>query len=499
MTNRFKPNTFYLSAICSFLCILNALVNGLSEVEQHLETGKTLLATGQLADALTHFHLAIDADPNNYVGFYRRGTVYLGMGKFKSAQADLTRVLELKPDFDSARMQRANVLLKKGLFNEAIEDFQRILKHDPQNSEVKVRLDKVYGLVTDLSHGEQLMANQDYPNAIEIFNQVLESCPWSTDVHQYRSECYLNIGEVGKAILDIHALSKLIPDNTDAFYRLSELHYSTGEADLALNDIRECLRLDPDHKKCHDYYKMLKKLNKLIDRMRKSYDENMIHDCVITAESIQKLDPNSVNFYLLSQKYICKSDIKAQDGLAAIKSCGEFIKKNPNDADVLYNRAQAYILEEQLDEAQSDCQKAHEMENSERTQSCLDKINKLIKQSKKRDYYKILGVKRSANSKAILKAYRKLAKKWHPDNFQDEIEKQKAQKTFIDIAAAKEVLTDPEKRQQFDNGMDPLDAEEQAHQNQGFNPFQGRRGGPFGGQQFHQQNQGNFHFNFKFN
>lgn len=32
---------------------------------------------------------------------------------------------------------------------------------------------------------------------------------------------------------------------------------------------------------------------------------------------------------------------------------------------------------------------------------------------------------------------------WHPDNFQDEEEKKKAEKKFIDIAAAKEVLTDP--------------------------------------------------------
>lgn len=82
------------------------------------------------------------------------------------------------------------------------------------------------------------------------------------------------------------------------------------------------------------------------------------------------------------------------------------------------------------------------------------------------------------------------------DNFSDEKEKEKAQKTFIDIAAAKEVLTDAEKRQKFDNGMDPLDAEEQAQQNQGFNPFhhhhQHHGGGPFGGG-------GGFNFKFKFN
>ncbi len=115
-----------------------------------------------------------DADPNNYMAYYRRGTVYLGMGKFKSASADLSRVLELKPDFDSARMQRANVLVKKGSYKEAIEDFQKILKHDSSNTEAQVRLDKVYGLLTDLSNAELLMANENYPEAIEAFSKVLE-------------------------------------------------------------------------------------------------------------------------------------------------------------------------------------------------------------------------------------------------------------------------------------------------------------------------------------
>jgi DnaJ family protein C protein 3 len=67
---------------------------------------------------------------------------------------------------------------------------------------------------------------------------------------------------------------------------------------------------------------------------------------------------------------------------------------------------------------------------------------------------------------------------WHPDLFQGE-EKKAAEKKFIDIASAKEVLTDPEKRQKFDNGEDPLDPEQQV--NQGFHPF-GQGFNPFGGQ-----------------
>ncbi len=97
------------------------------DVENHLEMGKKLLAAGQLADALSQFHLAIDADPTNYMSFYRRATVYLGMGKFKSALSDLSSVVELKSDFTAARMQRANILLKQGMFQEAIKDYETIV------------------------------------------------------------------------------------------------------------------------------------------------------------------------------------------------------------------------------------------------------------------------------------------------------------------------------------------------------------------------------------
>jgi DnaJ family protein C protein 3 len=87
-----------------------------------------------------------------------------------------------------------------------------------------------------------------------------------------------------------------------------------------------------------------------------------------------------------------------------------------------------------------------------------------------------------------------LAREWHPDKFIDPADKETASKKFMDIASAKEVLTDPEKRRQFDQGIDPLDAQEQSQRNQqqqhhGFNPFQGfgggGGGGGGGGQQFH--------------
>jgi curved DNA-binding protein len=64
-----------------------------------------------------------------------------------------------------------------------------------------------------------------------------------------------------------------------------------------------------------------------------------------------------------------------------------------------------------------------------------------------KDYYKVLGVDKSASQDDIKKAYRKLALKYHPDKNQGN---KTAEEKFKEISEANEVLADPEKRKQYD-------------------------------------------------
>lgn len=68
------------------------------------------------------------------------------------------------------------------------------------------------------------------------------------------------------------------------------------------------------------------------------------------------------------------------------------------------------------------------------------------------DYYAMLGVSRDASAEEIKKAYRKLARELHPDVNPDP----EHQERFKAVTAAYEVLSDPEKRQMYDMGADPL-------------------------------------------
>jgi len=117
----------------------------------------------------------------------------------------------------------------------------------------------------------------------------------------------------------------------------------------------------------------------------------------------------------------------------------------------------------------------------------------------KKDYYGTLGVKKTATADDIRKAFRKLARKYHPDvNPGDK----KAEEKFKELSEANDVLSEPKKRKIYDqvgfysDNIDAKTAEAYAASggaSAGGNPFGGAGGNPFGG-----YSQGGQHADFDF-
>uniref|UniRef100_A0A8C6UJX8 DnaJ (Hsp40) homolog, subfamily C, member 3b n=2 Tax=Neogobius melanostomus TaxID=47308 RepID=A0A8C6UJX8_9GOBI len=461
-----------LSLLCVILdlqldCILGATQ---VEIEHHLEMGRKLLAAGQLAEALSHYHSAVEGDSKNYLTYYKRAAVFLAMGKSKS------------PDFLAARLQRGNILLKQGNTQEAMEDFEIVLQRNPESEEANDQLKRTREL-------EELQED-----AHEAYHRVITISPWDPELRELRADCHIRMGDPQKAIQDLAPTTRLRNDNRAAFLKLSLLHYSLGEHHDSLTQIRECLKLDQDDKDCLGHYRQVKKLSKQLDYAEELIEEQRFHEAIEKYESVMKTEPNTLHYTNLAKERICFCLVQEKMALEAIDACSEAHQRDPRNAYILRDRAEAYILNQEYEKAVEDYQEAREFDSdSNEIREGLEKAHRLLKLSRKRDYYKILGVGRTANKQEITKAYRKLAQQWHPDNFQSEAEKKEAEKKFIDIASAKEVLTDPEMRQKFDQGEDPLDPENQ----QGGGGGQGAHGWPFHFNPF--ESGGSFHFKFQYN
>lgn len=245
-----------------------------AEIDKHLEQGKEYLARGQLGDALSHYHAAVDGDPSNYLTYFKRGTVYLALGKAKNALGDFDKVLELKPDFTAARIERGSIHLKQANYDLAQLDFHNVLKSDPYNIEANDLIQRIDPAKERKRSAEYYYARNDFVSAIHYLTEALEVSPWASELYEFRAEMYLESGDARAAISDLKASTKLQSDNTEGYLKLSQMLYQLGQATESLKAIRECLKLDPEHKECFTFYKRIKKVEKFLVEAETALENN---------------------------------------------------------------------------------------------------------------------------------------------------------------------------------------------------------------------------------
>ena len=101
----------------------------------------------------------------------------------------------------------------------------------------------------------------------------------------------------------------------------------------------------------------------------------------------------------------------------SIQDCTSALDLDENYFKAILRRAKSYMDLEMFDEAVRDYEQAHKMERgNHEVRQLLQQAKLELKKSKRKDYYKILGVSKDANDDEIKKAYRKRALVHHPGN-----------------------------------------------------------------------------------
>ncbi|KAF9933223.1 hypothetical protein FBU30_006164 [Linnemannia zychae] len=490
--------------------------------QQFLDQASALLGKGEYNLALQSYDAAIDRDPSNYLSYFKRAATYLTLGRNNQALADFTTILKLKPDFSQALLQRGKIYTKAGEFAKAKQDLEAYYAShqstDPHTAqEIPALLASIDEASNALALAKAAAAAGHTEECIRILGSSILVAPLYVPFRLHRAECHLARGEVEEAVNDFSRATHNAATDPQLMRRLSTMsYYSLYTPEQALAQIKQCISFDPENKLCKALFRKLKSTEKDIAKLNADLEHHrwagVINKSVggekslvrsIEAEtSAMETENNAVGKMpkrLLLKIYsaACKAYTETKDKTNALKWCSSTLSLDESNVDGLVGRGLAYMLNDEFEEAIRDFTKAQELAggNDRSIHEKLSKAQRLLKQSQQKDYYKILGVSRSATPREIKKAFRKQALQWHPDTYRGDMSPEQVERKMAGLNEAYEVLSDPELRARFDNGEDPNDP--QAQQNpfgQGFggNPFFFQHGGsPFG-------QQGGFQFNFQF-
>ncbi|KAG0698939.1 hypothetical protein DFH29DRAFT_990946 [Suillus ampliporus] len=483
--------------------------------------GDALLSAGQFNDAAKTYTDAISLSPADYLLFYKRATAYFSLSRHANALDDFAKVLELTGgEFDRAIMMMAKIHTKDGDWARAKELLGTYNMKVTGDQAANDMLHDIKEAETAASKAVKARRAQLWTVCSEAATQALRVASHSSELRQTRADCNLASGDVQGAVLDLTRLSYLSHPTTLSLMRIFRLSYfllPPSHSSSHLSPLKQCLHLDPDSSSCLPAHRLAKSLDKGFAKLTKLMEANdwkgvlkhivgtakdfpgngfahTFQDALLENGAPDLLVPSSSKLPLpdvlsssprraLILRGACRAYLRLNnpkkgepwcDALLAmsedtLRALNEMGGDGNVEVDAWVVKGEAMLIREQWEEAVRSFERAFESSGrSDRdVLGRLQKSQRLLKQSKQKDYYKVLGVARDADAKTIKKAFRKAAMTAHPD-------KGGSESKMAEVNEAYEVLTNPELRQRFDNGDDPNDPN-----SQGGTPFTGFGG--FGG------------------
>lgn len=288
-----------------------------------------------------------------------------------------------------------------------------------------------------------------------------------------RGEAHLRMGNInalGEAQNVAMNLLRRNNQDPDALVLRGRALYGQGENDKALQHFRQALSCDPDFKAALKYLRMVQKLERMKEEGNTAFKSGRFQQAVDTYTQALEVDPSNkqTNSKILQNRALCYTRLKKWS--SAITDCDKALELDPSYTKAKKTRAKALGESGNWDEAVKELKAIHEANPAEPgIAKDIRNAELELKKSKRKDYYKILGIEKDASETEIKKAYRKLAIVHHPDKNPDD---ETAHQRFQEIQEAHETLSDSQKRARYDSGEDLIDPSDM---------FGGGGGGGFGG------------------
>jgi DnaJ family protein C protein 7 len=419
--------------------------------------------------------------PTSATYYNNRAAAHISNGTYNYALEDALRADELDPNNPKILLRLARIYINLGRPEEALVTFDKI---QPPPSAKDVAPAKA--MQQHIASAEDALKNGTTGSMVlhgldqaEKYLGLGATRPrkWAL----MRGEAYLKMGTVnalGQAQNVAMDLLRHNKSDPEALVLRGRALYAQGENDKALQHFRQAIACDPDYRDAVKYLRMVQKLDRMKGDGNADYKAGRWQDAMGKYSEALEVDPTNkgTNSKLLQNRALCKIKLKDYEG--AITDCEAALKLDPGYTKARKTKATALGQSGNWEEAVRELKALAESDPSDANLAKeVRKAELELKKSKRKDYYKILGVDKDATETEIKKAYRKLAIVHHPDKNPDDKE---AEERFKDIGEAYEHLSDPQKRARYDSGEDLMDPADMFGGG-GFGGGMGGMGGGMGG------------------
>ncbi|GAB4856716.1 DnaJ sub C member 3 [Ancistrocladus abbreviatus] len=374
--------------------------------------------------------------------------------RYSEALHDLNAAIEADPSLSEAYWHRASVFRQLCRYEESESNYKKYLDLKPGNSAVEKELSQLHQAQSALETASSLFDSSDFEKALEYVDKVvLVFSPACLKAKLLKVELLLASKDYSSAITETGYILKEDESNLEALLLRGRAYYYLADHDVALRHYQKGLRLDPEHSQLKKAYFALKNLLKKTKSAEDNADKGKLRLAVEDYKVALALDPDHVAHNVHLHLGLCKASVKLGRGKEALKACTEALDIDGELTEALHQRGEAKLLIEDWEGAVEDLKAAAEKSPQDMSiRESLMKAEKALKLSKRKDWYKILGVSKTASAAEIKRAYKKLALQWHPDKNTEN--REEAENKFREIAAAYEILGDDEKRARYDSGED---------------------------------------------
>lgn len=513
-----------LAVVCLWTLLLATQhVSAISATEDEvtrliLVAGDEALSKGRkyYQEALAKYTEALVRTPQSERGLYSRAELLSLLHETPRALEDLHKLLNRAPDHARGLKLRMSLLAHDGNIADAIKDGQRLVhvygaqKKTTLQKEVQEKLGRLQKYYTGWKRiasvlegpleghepvGSDPKLQEKYQECVRLLEHYIQDfAKDSVDLHLRRASCAVCVNNNAVAVSEIKYVMQMDQQNLLAIALNAKALRSFGALDQAKRELRRCLTIDPEYAPCARLHKLVRGQQKYTAAIEKAMERKDYAKAVQHIEAAFEVerDPVYGDQLLLWE---CAARVGMRDTTKGMKACTAVLERvgpgTKDYVDVQLHIAELHILDDNLDQAEAAANKALEISpRSAKVDEMLQKLAKLRKMASRKDYYKILGVKKTATAQDIKRSYRKLAMQYHPDQLRSkempEADRTRMEKAFRDINEAKEVLLDEEKRLHYDNGedvMNPQAQQQQQHHGETVYGFPGGFGG-FSGFQF---------------